>query len=149
MTEKQFIQELIILADSREKEIYQFPNHKVEVCALSCGDYSIKGLELEFSIEVKKKDLIQSICQDRKRFTKELERSRALKYFSIKFISNSYKLTCNNSINRMISNFAGIAVGFRSYIKLNLLLLLLLLLISWCFDIWIYFVYLSSRAAFP
>ena len=83
MTEKDFLSGLTIVIDSRESVRYSFPNHKVEVAALTCGDYSIKHMESEISIEVKKKDLIQSICQNRERFVKELERSRALKYFAI------------------------------------------------------------------
>ena len=83
MKESEFLQNLIFVVDSREQTPYEFLGRRVEVSALPVGDYSIKGLEGEIAIERKGADLIQSICQDRDRFERELARSRALTYFAL------------------------------------------------------------------
>lgn len=83
MTEKSFLSNLTFVVDSREQTPYEFPGRKIEVSALPVGDYSLKGLEGEIAIERKGADLIQSICHDRDRFERELERGRGLSYFAL------------------------------------------------------------------
>ena len=69
--------------DSREQLPYQFETPS-EVGALSCGDYSIVGLENRISIERKELgDLISCLSHDRARFEKELLKGKALDYFAV------------------------------------------------------------------
>lgn len=101
MTEMEFLSNLVFITDSREQCPYQFTGRKTESAALSVGDYSIKGLEGEISIERKSDDLIQSICQDRERFERELERSRSLKYFALVVETSLTELTMGRYRSRM------------------------------------------------
>jgi len=51
---------------------------------LDVGDYSILGCESEFAIERKaKEDFVKCATVDRRRFQRELERSRVLDYFTL------------------------------------------------------------------
>ena len=84
MTEKEFLKNLVFVIDSREQLPYTFPGRLNEVVCLKNGDYSIKGYEHLIAIERKSiGDLIQSICQERERFERELERSMKLDFFAI------------------------------------------------------------------
>jgi len=74
---------ITIKIDSREQYPYKFENPS-EVGALSCGDYSIVGLENYISIERKElNDLIGCLTADRERFEKELCKAQALDYFAL------------------------------------------------------------------
>jgi len=74
-------EKLEIVQDSREKKSL-FKSATIK--ALRTGDYSLLNLENEISIERKSLiDLVNSLVQNRKRFKKELERNRELKYFAI------------------------------------------------------------------
>lgn len=83
--EKNWLSEIVLVADTREKEksMYQFKNKTVRG-TLKTGDYSILGFEDKISIERKEtNDLINCLCHDRERFQKELMRSKALDYFAL------------------------------------------------------------------
>ena len=72
-----------ILIDTREQQPYEFENPS-EVGTLSCGDYSIAGLENHIAIERKElNDLIGCLTTGRERFEKELHKSKALDYFAL------------------------------------------------------------------
>ena len=72
-----------ILIDTREQQPYEFENPS-EVGTLSCGDYSIMGLENHIAIERKElNDLIGCLTTDRERFERELYKARALDYFAL------------------------------------------------------------------
>ena len=74
---------LTIKIDSREQQPYEFENPS-EVGTLSCGDYSIMGLENYIAIERKElNDLIGCLTNGRERFEKELYKARALDYFAL------------------------------------------------------------------
>ncbi len=71
----------VIVIDSREKKPYQFSGPSM-VAALPVGDYSLEGMEGQFSIERKELgDLIGCVTHDRERFIRELERAEKLKTF--------------------------------------------------------------------
>lgn len=66
---------MIIVCDTREQKPLDFsPWHrKVEVIKLAYGDYSIKGMEGEVSVERKSvHDLVNTLIHSRVRFAKEL-----------------------------------------------------------------------------
>ena len=76
-------QSMKIVTDSREQLPYKFETQS-EVGTLSCGDYSIVGLENCISIERKTiDDLIGCLTSGRDRFERELHRGRALDYFAL------------------------------------------------------------------
>jgi ERCC4-type nuclease len=65
-----------IVADTREKTPFKFKGHRVCRAALTTGDYSVKGRELEVAVERKSPtDLGVSILCNWSRFQKEMERS--------------------------------------------------------------------------
>jgi len=78
---------MIILADSREKQPYDFNRWPVEIqeAGLKTGDYSIFGFEDKISIERKSlNDLIGCLKgKDRERFEKELARARSYELFAV------------------------------------------------------------------
>lgn len=79
----QLFKDVTIIVDSREQAPYQF-SCPVEVGTLPTGDYSLKGFEDRVAIERKAlDDLIGSLTSGRKRFERELQRSRAYDYFAI------------------------------------------------------------------
>lgn len=70
------------IIDTREQSPYDLPNS--ERAALKTGDYSIKGMEQQITIERKtKSDAYGTIGAGRKRFTKELERMKSFDYAAI------------------------------------------------------------------
>ena len=74
---------LTIKIDSREQKPYEFENPS-EVGTLSCGDYSIMGLENHVAVERKElNDLIGCLTAGRERFERELYKARALDYFAL------------------------------------------------------------------
>lgn len=77
---------LKIICDTREQRPYSFDRWPVEVVrsGLTCGDYSLQGLENRISIERKSlQDLIGTISRGRERFHRELARARRLHYFAV------------------------------------------------------------------
>ena len=79
---------MVIITDTREQRPFSFlgaaADVAVEVGALPCGDYSLKGLETKCAVERKSlSDLIQSISGERDRFFRELDRARGLEAFAI------------------------------------------------------------------
>ena len=81
--EKSWLSQIKLVADTREQMPFQFKNETVRG-ALQTGDYSVLGLEDRIAIERKEtNDLINCLCHDRKRFQKELLRSKTLDYFAI------------------------------------------------------------------
>ena len=77
-------EEITLVIDSREQLPYQF-SHPTVKGALSTGDYSLLGFEDKVAIERKStEDLVGCLKgENRKRFERELQRSRALDYFSL------------------------------------------------------------------
>lgn len=67
---------VIILCDTREQKPLDFSpwSRKVEVVKLKYGDYSIKGMEGEVSVERKSvHDLVNTLIHARERFARELD----------------------------------------------------------------------------
>ena len=74
---------MTILTDSREQKPYEFKTPS-GIGTLSCGDYSIQGLQDYISIERKSlPDLIASLSNGRDRFERELYRGKSLDYFCL------------------------------------------------------------------
>ena len=84
MTEKEFLENLTILIDSREQAAYSFPGYKSVIRGLPIGDYSLLHCENEISIERKSiDDLMGSLTKGRERFEKELKKGEYLRYFAL------------------------------------------------------------------
>ncbi|MBF0474553.1 MAG: ERCC4 domain-containing protein [Deltaproteobacteria bacterium] len=80
--------QMIIIQDSREQHPFSFsgirPRPIIEVAGLQTGDYSIKGLENDITIERKSlPDLFGSVGQARARFEREFGRMSELKYAAV------------------------------------------------------------------
>ena len=74
---------ITIKIDTREQQPYEFENPST-VGTLSCGDYSIMGLENHVAVERKElNDLIGCLTTDRDRFERELFKGRSLDYFCL------------------------------------------------------------------
>jgi len=85
------VQEFIIVQDSREKKKFWNEDKQHVTKALKTGDYSILNLEEEVSIERKEvSDIFSTLSSGHKRFKKELERARKLKFFAV-VIEGSYR----------------------------------------------------------
>ena len=68
----------VILIDTREQAPLAFSHLEAEAATLATGDYSVKGLEDDFTVERKSMaDLLGSLTHDRERFFRELQRMRA------------------------------------------------------------------------
>lgn len=79
---------MIILIDSREQRPFDFlscaADIEVERGTLDTGDYSLAGLEHKIAVERKSlSDLVQCLGAERDRFTRELQRARALEAFAV------------------------------------------------------------------
>ena len=76
-----------IITDTREQKPLVFLHLPTERGTLQSGDYSIKGLENDFSIERKSvPDLIGSCTRGRERFERELHRLRGFDFARILII---------------------------------------------------------------
>jgi DNA excision repair protein ERCC-4 len=70
-----------IAIDTREQTPLVFVNLPTEKATLQTGDYSISGLEADFTIERKSiADLVQSVTFERERFERELTRMRGYSF---------------------------------------------------------------------
>lgn len=70
-----------VLIDSREQQPLQFSRLPSRVGTLTSGDYSVQGLEDQFSIERKSvPDLVACIGPERERFERELCRLRGYRF---------------------------------------------------------------------
>lgn len=70
-----------IVIDSREQDPLTFTSMSSEIGTLSTGDYSVVGLENDFTIERKSiPDLIGSLTTGRDRFMRELQRMLAFPF---------------------------------------------------------------------
>lgn len=82
-----------IITDGREKKPLEFLHLPTERGTLQSGDYSIAGLENDFSIERKSvPDLIQSCTRGRERFERELHRLRGFDFARILIIGEPYEV---------------------------------------------------------
>lgn len=73
-----------VLIDSREQQPWVLPNVKTERVALSCGDYSVKGMENVFRLERKAcKEIWSMVGNAQVRFLSQLDR---LKCFPIRLL---------------------------------------------------------------
>jgi len=77
-------EKITVVIDTREQNPYTF-SCPVEAGTLATGDYSIRGFEDRIAIERKSLDDLIGCLKgpNRERFERELQRSRALDYFSI------------------------------------------------------------------
>jgi DNA excision repair protein ERCC-4 len=77
-------EQIVLVVDSREQCPYRF-KHPTVPGSLPTGDYSILGFEDKVAIERKSvEDLVGCLKgQNRERFERELQRSRALDYFAL------------------------------------------------------------------
>jgi len=82
-----------IITDTREQLALEFLHLPSERGTLQSGDYSIKGLEADFSIERKSvPDLIGSVTRGRERFERELHRLRGFDFTRILVIGEPYEV---------------------------------------------------------
>ena len=96
----------MIKIDTREQIPYQFENPS-KVGTLSCGDYSITGLENHIAIERKElNDLIGCLTTGRERFERVLYKARALDYFALVIEASLSDLANGNYQSRMGSKSA-------------------------------------------
>lgn len=74
-----------IIIDTREQKPFDFsPAVKTEIATLAIGDYSIRGLEHQITIERKSlADLLGSITFGRDRFVRELKAMRQYRFAAI------------------------------------------------------------------
>jgi len=84
----------VIMVDTREPDPHPWAKHwscESVVGTLATGDISLIGCQHWICIERKTMaDLLQCLCQSRDRFTRELERARRIKDFSV-IIEASYQ----------------------------------------------------------
>jgi len=75
----------VLIQDTREQRGYgELFESEYVVDTLSCGDYSVVGLQHLVSVERKTlQDLLQSLTRGRERFEAELARSRAFQRFYV------------------------------------------------------------------
>jgi len=77
-----------IIVDSREQTPLVFAHLPFIVSGLPTGDYSVKGLEDDFTVERKTlSDLYGSLTSGRERFMRELQRMRAKSSLRLQTIS--------------------------------------------------------------
>ena len=70
-----------VIVDTREQEPLSFTRLPVEVGTLTTGDYSVKGLENDFTVERKSlPDLFGSLTSGRERFMREIQRMQAFPF---------------------------------------------------------------------
>lgn len=70
-----------IVIDSREQILLNFTRFESERGTLQTGDYSIRGMELRFSVERKSiADAVASLTTGRERFERELHRLRGFDF---------------------------------------------------------------------
>lgn len=71
----------VIATDSREQRPLVFRHLASEVVGLQSGDYSVMGMEADFSCERKSvPDLLGSVTRERDRFERELHRLRGFAF---------------------------------------------------------------------
>lgn len=82
-----------IITDTREQRPLVFENLASEVGTLQSGDYSVKCLEHDFSIERKSvPDLCQSLTRGRERFERELHRLRGFDFARILIVGSPHEV---------------------------------------------------------
>lgn len=80
LTEKNALEEFVIVIDTRESAPYKFIGENCVFSKLDAGDYSVKGFEKVITFERKThQDFIQSVTHSRKRFKAEMERMKDYK----------------------------------------------------------------------
>ena len=95
-----------IKIDTREQRPYRFET-PAQVGTLSCGDYSIVGLENHVAIERKTiDDLIGCLTTGRGRFERELHHGRALDYFALVIEGSLSDLSNGNYRSKMLPKSA-------------------------------------------
>ena len=83
INEKEFLNSLVIVVDSREKKPYRFDGHKTTVQGLPIGDYGLLNCQ-DIAIERKSvDDLAGSLTRGRDRFERELQKGAIIPYFSL------------------------------------------------------------------
>lgn len=83
MSEKEFLNHLIIQIDSREQLFYLFTGYKTITKALPIGDYGLLNCQ-DIAIERKSvDDLIGSLTSGRERFERELQKGSMIPYFAL------------------------------------------------------------------
>ena len=103
---------LVVVRDSREQEPFDFSGDAyagttVVQGSLVTGDYSVRGLENRVAVERKSlPDLVHCLGADRERFTRELERSRALESFCVVVESSWQELAKGQYRSRMLPKAA-------------------------------------------
>jgi ERCC4-type nuclease len=106
MIEKDFLNNLTIVIDSREQKPYTFPGYKTVVQGMSIGDY---GLQNCTDIAVERKnvdDLIGSLTKGRDRLQKELQKGSHLPYFALVIEASLSDLANGNYQSSMLPNSA-------------------------------------------
>ena len=82
-----------IIIDSREQTPLQFTNLPTVVSTLPTGDYSVLGLENDFTVERKTiVDLIRSLTTGRERFMRELQRLLAYPFRRLLIIGSEEEI---------------------------------------------------------
>lgn len=110
---------MIVIIDSREQTPFRFSeNIQTETAALSVGDYSIKGLEDQITIERKSlSDLLGSITGGRERFTKELRQLRAFRFAALVIESDWMRIVTGAypqdvSVNAIIGSLMAFSIKY-------------------------------------
>jgi len=118
-TSLKLYESITIVVDTRERCPHSF-NHPTVAGTLATGDYSILGFEDKVSVEKKSVDDLVGCLKDeeRKKFEKELQRSRTLDYFSVVIEASLSDLTKGNyrssiSPASVVQNIIALSVRHR------------------------------------
>ena len=91
-----------IIIDSREQSPLVLTRLKSQVGSLQSGDYSVLGLEDEFSCERKSiSDLCGSLTSGRERFERELHRLRGFRFARLLIIGTEEDIKAGNYRSRV------------------------------------------------
>ena len=84
----------VLLVDTREQRPLQFSHLPAEPATLYTGDYSVKGLEEQLAIELKRlPDIAMSLTRERSRFMREMLRIRSYPYAYLLIVGDDKELS--------------------------------------------------------
>jgi DNA excision repair protein ERCC-4 len=97
-----------IIIDTREQLPLEFTNLPSQTGTLQSGDYSIAGLDHDFSIERKSiPDLCQSVTRGRERFERELHRLRGFRFARILIIGSPHDVQSHSQNPKAVFSSLG------------------------------------------
>lgn len=84
----------VLLVDTREKKPLQFSHLPAKPATLYTGDYSVRGLEEQLAIELKRlPDIAMSLTRERSRFMRETLRIRSYPYAYLLIVGDDKELS--------------------------------------------------------